>query len=315
MAIKEDCPKSNKRGLINIELAKCFSTIFHIPLTLLFYLLFLFLYLQDVIDEISYLAILLISLLILSVSILVFRNKRTVRRKMTISLSILFLLFCYELPLIGFAVQSHIADIYYEPSETVERSGIYIIGIGVETLNNMKSKQAVQEQLTKEHKDVLTITELTNSMIYTNKNRTLLSWFGLDERSQKEKMREDLREYFGKEEQRLTDYFNYDQAQGNSAGLAIILTELIINGDFLNHIPIAVTGAINGKGEVTAVGGIKEKIQIAEKSGFQFIIIPSENGKEAETFQKELHANIRIINVNQVDEAVKQINYLNEEYK
>ncbi|MGE7602564.1 S16 family serine protease [Peribacillus sp. NPDC097675] len=234
---------------------------------------------------------------------------------MTISLSILFLLFCYELPLIGFAVQSHIADIYHEPSETVERSGIYIIGIDVETLNNMESKQAVRDQLTNEHKDVLTITEINNSMSYTNKNRTLLSWFGLNAKSPKEKMREDLREYFGKEEQRLTDYFHNDHATGNSAGLAILLTELIINGTFQNHIPIAVTGAINGKGEVTAVGGIKEKIQIAEKSGFQFMIIPSENGKEAETFQKELHANIRILDVNQVDEAVKQINYLNDIYK
>ena len=298
-----------------MQKAKRFSTILHISLTLLFYLLFLFLYLQDVIDEISYLAILLISLLILSISIVVFRKKRTVRRKMTIPLSILLLLFCYELPLIGFAAQSHIAEIYFEPSETVERSGIFIIGIGVETLNNMESKQAVQEQLTKEHKDVLTIIELTNPMSYKNKNRTLLSWLGLNEKSPKEEMREYLREYFGKEEQRLTDYFNYDSATGNSAGLAILLTELMINGTFQNHLPIAVTGAINGKGEVTAVGGIKEKIQIAEKSGFQFMIIPSENSKEAETFQKEINTNIRIFDVNHVDEAVEQINYLNEKYK
>jgi len=195
----------------------------------------------------------------------------------------------------------------------VERSGIFIITIGIKTLNNMESKQAVQELLTKEGKDVLTISELTNPMSYKNKNRTLLSWFG--QKSPKEKMREDLREYFGKEEQRLTDYFKNDQAIGNSAGLAILLTELMINGTFQNHLPIAVTGAINGKGEVSAVGGIKEKIQIAEKSGFQFMFIPSENSKEAETFQKELNTNIRIFDVNHVDEAVEQINYLNEKYK
>ncbi len=234
---------------------------------------------------------------------------------MTIPLSILLLIFCYELPLIGFAAQSHIADIYFEPSETVERSGIFIIGIEIEILNNMESKQAVQEQLTKEHKDVLTIIELTNPMSYKNKNRTLLSWLGLNEKSPKEEMREYLREYFGEEDQRLTDYFNYDQATGDSAGLAILLTELMINGTFQNYLPIAVTGAINGKGEVTAVGGIKEKIQIAEKSGFKFMIIPSENSKEAETFQKEINTNIRILDVSHVDEAVEQINYLNEKYK
>lgn len=243
---------------------------------------------------------------------MVLRKKLTVRSKMTIPLSILLLLFCYELPLIGFAAQSHIADIYFEPRETVERSGIFIISIEIETVNNMESKKAVQEQLTKEHKDVLTIIEITNTMSYKNKNRTLLSWLGLNEKSSKEKMREDLKEYFRKEEQRLTDYFNYDQATGNSAGLAILLTELLINGTFQNHLPIAVTGAINGKGEVKAVGGTKEKIQIAEKSGFQFMIIPSENSKEAENIQQELNTNIRIFTVNHVDEAVEQINYLNE---
>lgn len=118
---------------------------------------------------------------------------------MTISLSILLLLlFCYELPLIGFATHSHIADIYFEPRETVERSGIFIISIEIETLNNMESKHAVQEQLTKEHKDVLTISELTNPMSYKNKNRTLLGWLGLNEKSPKEKMREDLRNISGK---------------------------------------------------------------------------------------------------------------------
>jgi len=145
------------------------------------------------------------------------------------------LLFFYELPLIGFAPQSHIADIYLEPSETVESSGIFIITIGIETLNNMESKQAVQKQLSNDHKDVLTIIELTNPMIYKNKNRTLLSWLMLNEKSPKEKMREDLREYFGKEEPRLTDYFKSDQAIGNSAGLAILLTELMINGTFQNQ--------------------------------------------------------------------------------
>jgi len=302
-----------KERLINIQKAKRLSTILHISLILLFYLLFLFLYLQNVISEILYLAFLLISLLILSLSIVVFRKARRIKRKITISLAILLLLFCYELPLIGFASQSHIADIYFDPRETVERSGIFIITIGTKTLNNMESKQAVQELLTKEHKDVLTISELTNPMSYKNKNRTLLSWFG--QTSPKEKMREDLKEYFGKEEQRITDYFKDDQAIGNSAGLAILLTELMINGAFQNHLPIAVTGAINGKGEVTAVGGIKEKIQIAEKSGFQFMFIPSENSKEAEIFQKELNTNIRIFDVNHVDEAVEQINYLNEKYK
>ena len=45
------------------------------------------------------------------------------------------------------------------------------------------------------------------------------------------------------------------------------------------------------------------------------MIITRENSKEAETFQKEINTNIRIIDVNHVDKAVEQINYLNEKYK
>lgn len=228
----------------------------------------------------------LISLLILSFSIVVFRKTRMIKRKVTISLAILLLLFCYELPLIGFASQSHIADIYLEPRETVERSGIFIITIGTKTINNMESKQAVQELLTKEHKDVLTISELTNPMSYKNKNSTLLSWFG--QKSPKEKMREDLREYFGKEEQRLTDYFKNDQTIGNSSGLALLLTELMINGTFQNQLPIAVTGAINGKGEVTAVGVSKKKYKLQKNPVFNSCSSQGKIAKKQILFKKNL---------------------------
>lgn len=209
-----------------------------------------------------------------------------IKRKVTISLAILLLLFCYELPLIGFASQSHIADIYLEPRETVERSGIFIITIGTKTINNMESKQAVQELLTKEHKDVLTISELTNPMSYKNKNSTLLSWFG--QKSPKEKMREDLREYFGKEEQRLTDYFKNDQTIGNSSGLALLLTELMINGTFQNQLPIAVTGAINGKGEVTAVGVSKKKYKLQKNPVFNSCSSQGKIAKKQILFKKNL---------------------------
>lgn len=146
------------------------------------------------------------------------------------------------------------------------------------------------------------------------KNETLLQWLKVNSKSPKEEMRANLKQYFGKEEQRLTDFFNTDLAEGSSSGLSLLLTELIIRGELQNHLPIAVTGSINGDGDVSAIGLLKEKIQIAEKAGFQFMMIPSENAKEARKIQKELKTKIEIIDVGHVDEAVELINYLNDKY-
>ena len=148
-------------------------------------------------------------------------------------------------------------------------------------------------------------------MLYENKNRTILEWLNLNGKSPKEEMREHLKQYFGKEEQRLTDYFSRDRAVGDSSGLSLLLTELILMGGLQNDLPLAVTGKINGEGDVLAIGSLKEKIQIAEKAGFQFMIIPSENALEAVNLQKELKTTIEIFDVNHVDKAVELITYLN----
>ena len=75
--------------------------------------------------------------------------------------------------------------------------------------------------------------------------------------------------------------------------------------------PIAVTGAINENGDVFSVGNMKEKIQITEKTGIQFLIIPSQNAEEVTAIQKELKANVEIFDVSHVDEAVQLIQNLN----
>ncbi|WP_342577834.1 S16 family serine protease [Psychrobacillus sp. FSL K6-2843] len=284
-------------------------------LTIFFYLLFLILYLQDYIDGISFLLILLISLIVLSISMIVLRKKRATRRKIGISLSILLLLFCYELPLLGFISKTQVADVYLEPRQTVVGSGIYIVSVASIPLDNMESKQEAQEYLIRTNEDFYKITKLTNQILYKEKNKTLLSWIHLNEKSPKDKMRENLKQYFGKEEVRLTDYFKHDQAIGDSSGLSLLLTELIIKGELQNRLKIAVTGAIDGDGNVSAIGGLKEKLQTADKYDFHFMIIPSENAKEAVAIQKELKLNMEVYDVEHVDGAVELINDLNEKYR
>ncbi|MBE1554060.1 S16 family serine protease [Sporosarcina limicola] len=281
-------------------------------LSILFYLVFLFLYLQDVINEFIFLFILLISLIILVIIFLVFRKKRVTKRKIAIATFIIFLLFCYELPLIGYYTSpSHFVYAYIEPTVVLEGSEIYSIGVNKLTLENEKSKQAVKELLTKQHVDVLSVFEVNKKNIYGSKNRQILKWLHLQKDHSPEEMKENLSLYLGHEDEWLTTFLSRDIG-GDSAGLSLALSGRFKQGDFQNQLPIAVTGAINGNGDVFSVGNMKEKIQITEKSGIPFMIIPSENAEEVTVIQKELKANVEIFDVSHVDEAVQLIHNLNE---
>ncbi|MGE7982116.1 S16 family serine protease [Solibacillus sp. NPDC093137] len=100
--------------------------------------------------------------------------------------------------------------------------------------------------------------------------------------------------------------------EGDSAGLATVLSALIENGDVNNNIPIAVTGAIDSKGNVKEIGSIKAKTLIAEQSGFSHIILPVENEEEAKRVKKDEQLNIEIIAVASIENAVTDIKKLNE---
>ncbi|WP_421664414.1 S16 family serine protease [Lysinibacillus telephonicus] len=289
-------------------------------LSILFYLLFLFLYIQDIIDEFLFLIILLMSLIILLVSLIimlfiyvVFRKKYVAKKKIAIATLIIFVLFCYEVPLIGYYTSpTHLAYAYSKPTEALKGTGIYSIGVDQFSLNNGKSKQAVEELLTKQHVDVLSVIEVNNKTIYGIKNRQILKWLHLLKEHSPEETRENVALYLGREDEWLKTFLGRPNIEGDSSGLSLVLTGLIKQGDFQNQIPIAVTGSINENGKVFGVVNIKEKIQITEKIGIPFMIIPSENAEEVAEIQKELKANVEIFDVSHVDEAVQLIRDLNE---
>ncbi|TYS60346.1 hypothetical protein FZD47_21300 [Bacillus infantis] len=159
--------------------------------------------------------------------------------------------------------------------------------------------------------DVLSVAEVDHKVRYDSKNRQLLKWLHL----QKEpllQMEENAAEYLGKEDDWLRRFIQQPDIAGNSAGLSLALSGLVKEGLLENRLPVAVTGAINEHGEVSYVGLIKEKIRIAERSGFLYLIIPSENAEEAAAIQKESSRKIKIIDVSHVDEAVEAIGRLND---
>lgn len=285
-------------------------------LSIIFYLLFLFLYIQDVINELLFLLLLFMSVLMLFISsiilFIVFRKKRVLNRNIAIATSIIFVLFCYELPLIGYTAATHIAYGYLEPVEALEGSRIYSIGVVKLEISKGESKHSVDEMLTKRHIDVLSVIDIDNEITYGVKNRQILTWLHLRKEQSPEETKENVALYLGQEDEWLKTFLNRRNTAGDSAGLSLALSGRFKQGDFNNQFPIAVTGAINENGDVLSVGYLKEKIQITEKAGIPLMIIPSENAEEVAAIQKEIKANVEIFDVTHVDEAIQVIIDFNE---
>jgi len=282
-------------------------------LIFLYYGVVLFLYLQDVIGGISFVAILLISFIILLIVRILLRKKINYKRKITLATCIMFLLFCFEIPLIFYEGTSHVAYIYTEPLHA-KGTEIYLIGVNRVDFQFMESIQSVEDLLNKQQVPFLNVAENTNLVLYESKNRQILKWLHL-QKSEVDQMKENVNHYLGKEDVRINEFFNQDNIGGNSAGLGLALTGLILQGDLQNNVAIAVTGAISETGDVLPIGVLKEKILIAEKYGLLFMIIPSKNAEEAAQIQKEQNIHMKILDVAHIDEAVQLISEMNDKTK
>ena len=280
------------------------------------YIIFLVLYLQEVISELIFLFLLLVSLIVTGGILIVCRKKQIPNLKVLFSaLLIMLILFCYELPLFLFAFlsPSHIAYAYRDPTEVVEGTSIYSLSVAAFELHDIKSKKKVEDLLVKQNVDVLSVMEIDNQIVYRNKNEQILRWLHLLKTAKKQS-EENVLKYLGSEEEWIRNHFKDEQQSGDSAGLILAVTGLLLRGEFENNVPIAVTGAINAKGEVLGVGVLREKIQITDESGIKFMIIPNENEIEARKIQQGLNTNIEIYSVATVDEAVQLIQNLNEKH-
>jgi ATP-dependent Lon protease len=69
---------------------------------------------------------------------------------------------------------------------------------------------------------------------------------------------------------------------------------------------IAMTGEITLRGEVLAVGGIKEKVLAAHRGRLYTIILPRPNQKDLREIPRELRKDFKVILVDKVDEVLKR---------
>ncbi len=85
---------------------------------------------------------------------------------------------------------------------------------------------------------------------------------------------------------------------GMCTALVSVITQLPVRADF------AMTGEITLRGEVLGIGGLKEKLLAAHRSGIKNVIIPVENVKDLKEIPDNVKADLNITPVRWVDEVL-----------
>ncbi|MGO4686778.1 endopeptidase La [Brevundimonas sp. 2YAF1] len=92
---------------------------------------------------------------------------------------------------------------------------------------------------------------------------------------------------------------------GPSAGVAMTVAMVSVLTGVPIRKDIAMTGEITLRGRVTAIGGLKEKLLAALRSGVTTVLIPQENEKDLEDVPENVKSALEIIPISTADEALK----------
>jgi len=96
---------------------------------------------------------------------------------------------------------------------------------------------------------------------------------------------------------------------GPSAGAALTLSlySLLIQKKIRHD--IAMTGEINLEGNITAIGGLEEKLEGAKLAGVKLVLIPKENIKDLNKIKDRnselIDNNFKVIPIETFDEVIK----------
>ena len=92
---------------------------------------------------------------------------------------------------------------------------------------------------------------------------------------------------------------------GPSAGVTIMTALASLATRRPVQSEVAMTGEITLRGKVLPVGGIKEKVLAAHRTGIRSVILPSRNERDVEEVPEELRRQLRFIFVNDAEEILR----------
>jgi len=91
---------------------------------------------------------------------------------------------------------------------------------------------------------------------------------------------------------------------GPSAGIAIFTSLVSVMTNIAVHKNVAMTGEITLRGRVLPIGGLKEKLLAALRSGIKTVIIPKKNHKDLVDIPDNIKKKLKIILVDNVEEVL-----------
>jgi ATP-dependent Lon protease len=91
---------------------------------------------------------------------------------------------------------------------------------------------------------------------------------------------------------------------GPSAGIAMCTSIVSALARRPVRRDIAMTGEITLRGRVLAIGGLKEKILAAHRSGIRKVLIPKENEKDLKDIPNDIAKQLEIVTVEHMDEVL-----------
>jgi len=92
---------------------------------------------------------------------------------------------------------------------------------------------------------------------------------------------------------------------GPSAGIAMTTTMVSALTGIPVRADVAMTGEITLRGEVTAIGGLKEKLLAALRGGIKTVIIPEENVKDLAEIPDNVKEGLEIVPVKWIDRVLE----------
>jgi len=91
---------------------------------------------------------------------------------------------------------------------------------------------------------------------------------------------------------------------GPSAGLSLVIAIASLYSQRRVRADLAMTGEISLRGRVLAVGGIKEKVLAAVRSGLKHVLLPEPNRKDWEEVPPEVRQRIQACFVDQIGQGI-----------